>query len=135
MTTGLLKYFRPVKPKEDLPNPKGKISEKIPSSSIVQAKSVMRKRLEQQRGKRGPYVALTPAQRFSIGKRVAENGVTATLSYYAKAVPDLSLKETTVRRTKDRYLSHLKTQCDSYSGSSNPTDLQVLPYKKEVDLC
>ena len=40
------------------------------------------------------------------------------------------MKETTVQRIKDRYLSHLKTQYDSDSGPSNPTDLQVLPYKK-----
>ena len=39
MTTGLLKYFRPVEPKEDFPNPNGKLSEKIPSSSIAQANS------------------------------------------------------------------------------------------------
>ena len=88
MTMGLLKYFRPVEPNEDLPNPNGKLSEKIPSSSIAQANSVVRKRLEQQHGKRGPYVALAPAQRFLIGKRAAENGNTATLRYDAKEFPD-----------------------------------------------
>ena len=92
---GLLKCFCPVEAKEDL-NPIGKLSEKIPSSLIAQVNSVVCKRLEQQRSKQSTYMGLTSAQRFSIGKRGAENGVTATLRYYAKAFPDLSLKDTTV---------------------------------------
>ena len=34
-------------------------------------------------GKYGEYLSLTPAQKFSIGKRAAENGVTSTIQYYA----------------------------------------------------
>ena len=31
------------------------------------------------RGKWGEYLSITPAQKFSIGKRAAENRVTATI--------------------------------------------------------
>ena len=31
--------------------------------------------------KRGQYLILTPAQRFKVGKRAAEHGVTAALRY------------------------------------------------------
>jgi len=64
------------------------------------------------RGKCGEYLSITPAQKFSIGKCAAENGVTATIRYYAKAFPDLplsNLKETTMRRLKNNYQGSLKT--------------------------
>ena len=68
------------------------------------------------RGKHGEYLSITPTQKFSIGKRAAENGVTAMIRYYAKAFPDLllsNLKETTVRSLKNNYLASLKTDQDS----------------------
>ena len=64
------------------------------------------------------YVFLTPAQRFFVGKRAAEHGVTATLRYYAKCFPYLALKETTVRRIKNVYLSELKKGSFETSHSS-----------------
>ena len=108
MMMGLLKYFCPVEPKEDLPNPNSKLSEKVPFSSSAQANSLVCNKLEQQCCIQGPYVALTPAQGFSIGKRAAENGVITTFQYYAKAFPDVSLKETTVQKIKNHCLFHLK---------------------------
>ena len=71
----------------------------------------------------GPYISLTPVQKFSIGERAAENSVTATLCYHSKTFPDLALKETTVRRFKDNYLLHI-------NNSTDPTDLQELSCKK-----
>lgn len=44
-------------------------------------------------GEYGEYLNLTPAQKFSIGKRATENGVTATIRYYTKPFPDLLLKK------------------------------------------
>ena len=52
-------------------------------------------------------------------KKAAENSVTATLHYYSKAFPDLTLKETTVRRFKDKYLLHI-------NDPTGPADLQEL---------
>ena len=57
-------------------------------------------------GKRGEYLSLTPAQKFSIGKCSAANGVTATIRYNVKAFLDLplsNLKEITIRRLKSNY--------------------------------
>ena len=65
--------------------------------------------LKKPRGKRGAYLTLMLAQKFSVGKRAAESGVTATICYYAKMFPDIPLKETSVRKMKNAYLSHLKT--------------------------
>ena len=52
-------------------------------------------------GKRGPYAKLTPSQKAMIGKRAAENGVTATLSRFSGRYEGCDLKETTVRRFKN----------------------------------
>ena len=95
---GLLKYFRR-QSKQNLsvlPDPKGSLSEKVPSSSIELTNDIVHDIIDEKttsRGKRGEYLSLTPAQKFSIGKRAAENGVTATIRYYAKAFPDLPLSK------------------------------------------
>ena len=64
-----------------LPDPDGPLSRDIPSSSIGIANThvcqVQQKASSDRL--RGSYISLTPAQKFSIGKRAAENGVTATL--------------------------------------------------------
>ena len=124
---GILKYFRSRKDSDkeesSLPDPNGELSEKMPSSSITVANTMVNEILEKPRGKRGAYLALTPAQKFSVGKRAAESGVTGTIRYYAKTFPDIPLKETSVRRMKNDYLSHLKT-------SEKSEDVQELPGKK-----
>ena len=117
-TTGLLKYFKPkqrhednddeVKPK-DLPNPNGDLSKVEPSSSVEVTNVVVRQALEKERRPCGPYISVTPVQKYAIGQRAAENEVTAMLRYYAKRIPDLQLKEITVRRFKNYYLANLKT--------------------------
>ena len=82
---GLLKYFcceskqkLPV-----LPAPKGSLSEKVPSSSIELTNNIIHNILDKKTtprsGKCGKYWSLTSAQKFSIGKHAAENGVTATI--------------------------------------------------------
>jgi len=62
----------------------------------------------------------------SIGKCAVENGVTATIRYYAKAFPNLPLKETTVRRLKNNYQVSLKT------GQGSSKDFHELPGKSKV---
>ena len=101
---GLLKYFKRLREENEgegkpkgLPEPNGDLSKVVPSSSIEVTNAVVRQALEKERGPRGPYISVTPAQKYAIGQRAAENGVTAMLHYYSKRFPDLQLKETTVR--------------------------------------
>ena len=54
--------------------------------------------LKKERGPHDLYLSVTPVQKYAIGQRAAENGVTATLHYYAP----LQLKETTARRFTSR---------------------------------
>ena len=104
---GMLKYFKPKRRHEDddnegklkgLPDPNGDLSKVVPSSSIEMTNAVVSQELEKERGPRGPYISVTQAQKYAIGQRAAEHGVTAMLRYYAKRFPDLQLKETSVRR-------------------------------------
>lgn len=98
---GLLKYFKPKqhhgkgnddeKPK-GLPDPNGDLSKVVPSSSIEVTNTVVYQVLEKERRPHGPYISVTPMQKYAIGQRTAENGATATLRYYAKRFPDLPLK-------------------------------------------
>ena len=127
---GLLKYFKRCydmqkKDAGTLPDPDGSLCRDIPSSSIGIANTHVHQVQQKSSSNRlrGPYISLTPAQMFSVGKRAAENGVTVTLRYCSKTFPDLALKETTVRRFKGNYLLHI-------NNSTGPTDLQELPCKK-----
>ena len=72
---------------------------------------------------------LTPAQKARIGKRAAENGVTATIRHFSKNYEELDLKETTVRRFKNEYLLELKRK-----RLFNDSDSEVLelPTKKKT---
>ena len=116
-----MKYFKP-KPSSSsspsLPEPNGSLSKKVPSKAIEMANSEVTKLKEQPRG-RGSYLILTPAQRFEIGKRAAEHGVTASIRYFAKKYPKLPLKETTVRRLRNLYQSALKSRKSESSRTSS----------------
>ena len=56
------------------------------------------------------YSFLTAAQKYEIGKREAEHGVTTTIRYYGKVaiIPDLARKESSKRRFKNAYREHSK---------------------------
>ena len=69
---------------------------------------------------------LTPAQRYEVGKRAAEYGMTASIRYFAKKYPKLPLKETSVQRFKNLYVAKAKGQ-----GASSDHEVQELPRKKE----
>ena len=118
-----------------MPDPGGDLSKTVPSKAIRAAnesiEQLVKPKLKEVR--KAPYQVLTPAQRFAVGKRVAEHGVTATIRYYAKRFPDLSLEETTVRRIKNVYLSELKKGSfeASHSGESGDSEVQQLPPKKK----
>ena len=94
---GILKYFRCTnnssckdsdKEESSLPDPNGVLSEKIPSSSITVANTMVNEILEKPCGKRGAYLALTPAQKFSVGKCAAESDITGMICYHAKTFPE-----------------------------------------------
>jgi len=132
---GILKYFRPVVNKKDppedkkLPDPSGPLSKVIPSSSIASCNAEVAKVLKQAKPAsvaKKCYTKLTPVQRYEIGKKGAEMGVTAAIRYYKKKFPDLSLTEPTVRRLKNLYLEELaKKPLDADCSEFNE-----LPYKK-----
>ena len=146
---GLLKYFRreskqklPVGKKKFgdclvFPDLKGSLSEKV-SSSIELTNDLVHDIIDEKTtpcGKHGEYLSITPAQKFSKGKRAAENGVTATIRCYAKAFPDLplsNLKETTIRRLKNNYQTSLKT--DQGNSKELPGKKRGRPLMIGVDL-
>ncbi|MCY3929118.1 MAG: hypothetical protein OXG81_12665, partial [Acidobacteria bacterium] len=92
----LLKFFQPVKKKPDLPNPNGPLSSEVPPSAISSANTKVLEALGKSKEKtkcaRGPYLALTPAQKYEIGKRAAEYGATNSIRYYSKKYPDFVIK-------------------------------------------
>ena len=49
---------------------------------------------------KGPYLYLTDAQWYEVGKKAAECGTTNTLRYYSHHFPKLRLTEPTVRQLK-----------------------------------
>ena len=100
----ILKYFKLAKPADDhLPDLEGTLCSKLSSSAIASA-NVEVCFVMATSNSRGPYLHLTPAQKFQIGKRASERGATNTMGYnYKKKFPDLPLKETLVRRFKDSY--------------------------------
>ena len=99
----LLKYFRPIPStpstsKDHLPDTSGCLSEVMPSSSIITCNAEVTKALDAKNsGTRKPYLKLTPAQWFEIGKKAAEISATPVLCYFAKKYTHLPLTEPTVR--------------------------------------
>ena len=130
MSMLLLKYLKVI-PKSsrdqeypNLPDPTGPLSVKIPIAT-VNAKVITAIKRSTANGKRGPYTHLIPEQKYRIGKRAAEFGVTSTLRHYSKTFPDLSLKETYMHRFKNQYQCTIKEQVKS--GESG--NIKALPTK------
>ena len=65
-----------------------------------------------------PYITLTPAHKFAIGKRAAEYGTTAAIRFFMKKYPELPLKDTTVQRLTNSYQSQLHDQLHRGDTSS-----------------
>ena len=83
---GLLKYFKHTQKKDKLdtgtlPDPDGPLSRDIPSSSFGITNTRVRQEASSKRRSQEPYISLTPAQKFSVGKRAAENNVTTMLLF------------------------------------------------------
>ena len=74
----------PLKQKPDLPDPSGPLSKQIPSTAIASANVKVLEALkehgeEKKKRPRRPYLLLMPSQKYEIGKREAEHGVTASI--------------------------------------------------------
>ena len=121
----LHRYFKTT---EKLPNPRGPLSKRVPSKSIVSANEAVRRVIEDAdspKPPRGPYVKFLPEQKAEIGKRAAEHGVAATARYYNKRFPGIS--ESSVRTWRNAYTTELKKK--RREGSENLT-VESLPEKK-----
>ena len=77
---------------------------------------------EENSGKRGHYEKFSPELRFEIGKRAAENGVAATMRFYA--AKKMVLKASSVRDWKSAYIREIR------SRRGDITALKRLPEKK-----
>ena len=132
----ILRYVHFLKQKSDLPSPVGPLSEKVPSSAISAANKNVIKALndaqERKKRTRGPYLSLTPAQKYEIGKRAAKHGVTASIRHFAKKYRDLDLKESSVRRFKNAYQEQTKLnrQCLTAAEIEKLESIRTLPNKK-----
>ena len=134
-STGILKYFRPVGSSsslttQTLPDPDGLLSERVPAKAIELANAEVEQSKESSRGRRPLYLILTPLQHYEVGRRASEHGVTASLRYFSMKYPQLSLKETTLRRLKNLYRSTLKSTLAKSSDDSLRGEIQELPCKK-----
>ena len=108
-----MKYFRPILDKKDppedkdqfedkeLPNPSGSLSKVIPSSSIANCNAEVTKVLKQAKLSvtKSCYTKLTPPQRYEIGKKGTEMGVTRAIRYYKK-VPRFIINRTNCEAIK-----------------------------------
>ena len=136
----ILHYFKSALKDDErdvsLPNPHGPLSSKVPSGAIEIANKKVAEIVapptaadsEPTSSSRKRYIKLTPAQRFTVGKRAAEHGTTAAMRYFSYKYSGnfASLKETTVRRLKTQYLEQVSRNDNSQQGES----IQELPLKK-----
>ena len=90
---GILKYFHPITGNKDTPeekdppggkeltNPSGPLLKVIPSSSVAICNTEVTKVPKQAKQSVTPkcYMKLIPSQRYEIGKKGAEMGVTAAI--------------------------------------------------------
>ena len=109
-----------------LPDPRGPLSDKVPTAAITSANAAAITKSETSRKQKGPYLYLTDAQRYEVGKKAAASGTTNTLRYYADRFPELRLTEPTVRRLKNDYNDFVKDL-----PQDKRRDLKELPRKKK----
>ena len=116
-------------------NPHGPLSNKVPPGAIEMANKKVAEIVapptadsEPTSNGRKHYIKLTPAQRFTVGKRAAEHGTTAAIRYFSHNYFSqfASLKETTIRRLKNQYLEQVSHNDNSQQGEI----IQELPLKK-----
>lgn len=104
----LFKYFE----RSTLPHPNGPLSRRLPPSTISFVNKEINSLLENSKSSspttRGSYCVYTDDEKFLIGKRAAEMGVTSTIRHFKEKFSDRPLKESTVRTWKNKYVDELK---------------------------
>ena len=117
MSTSLYKYFKregkgEEEPSNDgLPDPKGELSGKVPSRSILSANKEVRAVLNASKPRkrlRGSYDSFTPEEKAKIAKKAIENGITKTAVKYNRELQDRTLKESTVCTWVSEYRQQLE---------------------------
>ena len=109
--------------------PGGLLCDKVPTEAIASANAIVTKAVtksEMSKKQKGPYLYLTDAQRYEVGKKAAECGTTNTLLYYTDHFAKLCLIEPTVRRLKDEYHDFVK---DLLKGKK--IEVKEMPCKKK----
>ena len=136
--TGMLILNYKIKTKTNHPaelsDPNNPLSAAVESSTVAvvnkRVSSTMEKSASTDKN-RGPYLHLMDEQKYCMGKRASEFGVTNTMQYYLKTFPDLPLlKETSVRWFKNEYEVAIKEKLKS--GKSSGSSVKALPMKQMV---
>ena len=84
----ILNYFCPLREKPDFPDPSGPLKKAVPPTAIVAVNMKVNEALNEAELKksasraRGTYSNLTSAQKYEVGKRAPEYGITATILHY-----------------------------------------------------
>ena len=110
----LLRYFQQCTDPL-LPKPDGPLLMVVPCSSITAANKEVKRVLDlSDRGggkdrtpKCGNYEHYTATEKVQIAKRAAEHSATATICYFSKVFPNRSLKESSVRIWRKKYLQEI----------------------------
>ena len=77
----LLKYLVP---KDGLPDPKGSLSQSIPSRAIAAANDEVTKATSGAMNKRGPYRRYSPEERMEIGRYASDHGISVAARYFSR---------------------------------------------------
>ena len=84
----VLKYFRPLREKPDLPDPIGPLRETVAPTAIVAANAKVNETLNEVELKKSAsrarmtYSFLMPVQKYEVGKRATEYGVNACTIFH-----------------------------------------------------
>ena len=91
----ILKYFKRKGVEAALPDPKGPLSNKVPSISIAEANKEVLKNLNENQTKKSPCIKVTPEQKAQIARYAMEHGNCAASRKYSKELQQ-HLNESTV---------------------------------------
>ena len=82
----LYKYFKRVDISASLPDPKGPLSDQIPTASIAEANKEVLKAVAEVKEpeKKGPYIIVTPEYKAKIAKFASINGNSVAARKYTK---------------------------------------------------
>lgn len=108
----ILNYFKRT---STLPDPKGPLSEEVPTVSIIEANKEVKKVIDQPPKKRKgtTYIKVTPEVKAKIAKFAVENGNCAAARKYSKELKE-HLNESTVRSWVSTYKREM--ECKRKSG-------------------